>query len=299
MATRKLLDARTWFTTSLDDDESQNTTALAPRDEEQGMEVVQGEPVTTIDVTAGLSAKREAARLRRKIEEFDEDRLGWGEWAVVKLFTFLAYVMPVATAWVVGLAIGDAFSGPFTFTSNWSVYAHVISVFFEMCLPMLGLSVTKSVKRAFKDRTQVWVAAILGVVFVALAVGNAFATIYLVETRVKIADNDLPGHIATWFRAFGPLVIDVSATIFLSIVTIKSLQKFLSDMQNKAQGVQMATHAVIEVDRAWAQSDIDKELAKNDLERKRMDQQLLVELTRRRNQETLGGGNKGRYGGSW
>lgn len=300
------LDPRTWFTTNLDD-ESKTETALTPVNDnmaitdERGKEaqVVQGTFVPTIDATGNMEAKREAARLRAKIEEFDEDKQAWSEWVIIKLFTAMAYTMPVLTAWVVGLAIGDAFSGSFNWSSNYSVYSHIISVFFEMCLPMLGLAVTRSVKRAAKDKSQMWVAGVLGFMFVALAAGNAFATMYLVETHVKLASDDVPGHVAVWFRAFGPLVIDLSATIFLSIVTLKSLQKFLLDMQAKAAGIQSVARSEIAVQAAFDQAAIDKENAANQQERNRMDNELLRQLTMKRNRDTLGDddGRKGRYGG--
>src|SRR5215813_632488 len=114
------LDPRTWFSTNLDD-EPKTETALAPINDNMAIadqmpreaEVVQGTFVPTIDVTGNLEAKREAARLRKKIEEFDEDKQPWSEWVIIKLFTVLAYTLPVLTAWVVGLAIGDVFSGAF------------------------------------------------------------------------------------------------------------------------------------------------------------------------------------------
>jgi hypothetical protein len=263
------------------------------------VEIVTGEVVgttETINLNNVIDAKRESVRLRRKIEEFDEDKQAWSEFIIIKLFTGLAYTMPVLTAWFVGMAIGDAFSGSFNLASSWSLYAHAISIFFEMCLPMLGLAVTKSVKRAVKDKSQVWVAATLSSLFIILAIGNAFATIYLVETHINLGKADMAGHISVWFRSFGPLVIDVSATIFLSVVTVKNLSKYLQDMQAKAAGIQSVARSEIAVEAAFDQAAIDRENARVQQERTRMDNEVLKQLTMRRNEETLnGGGRHGRW----
>jgi Lhr-like helicase len=103
------------------------------------------------------------------------------------------------------------------------------------------------------------------------------------------------------FRSFTPLVVDVIATIFLSVVTVKNLQKFLKDMQQKEAGIQAVARSEIAVDMAFNQASIDRENAAMQQERTRMDNELLRELTRKRNNDTLGGdsGSKGKYGGGW
>jgi len=164
----------------------------------------------------------------------------------------------------------------------------------------MGYSVTVAVKRAAKDRSQMFVPITLAILFLALAIGNSFAQIYLIEGHIKIADKDIAGHVSMIFRSFTPLVVDVIATIFLSVVTVKNLQKFLKDMQQKEAGIQAVARSEIAVDMAFNQAAIDRENAAMQQERTRMDNELLRELTRKRNDDTLGGGgsgSKGRYGG--
>src|SRR5437588_12452515 len=143
---------------------------------------------------------------------------------------------------------------------------------------------------------------ILAILFLALAIGNSFAQIYLIEGHIKLAKDDTAGHISMIFRSFAPLVIDVIATIFLSVVTVKNLQKFLKDMQQKEAGIQAVARSEIAIDMAFNQASIDRENAAMQQERTRMDNELLRELTRKRNRDTLGDddpGRKGRYGGGW
>ena len=253
-------------------------------------------------------AQKHTERLRKKVEAFDEDRQSPAEWAIVKLFTGLAYVMPVITAWVVGMAIGDAFSGAFTWKDNWSVYGHVISLFFEACLPMLGFAVTRAVKRAFKDRSQVPLCAILGALFLALAIGNAFATMYLVEKHVDTANKF--AMVSMYFRSFGPLIIDVVSTVFLSVVIVKNLQKFLADMQTKSVAVATVAQAEIAVKSAFSKAAQDKQNAQFEMDEKRERSETIQKFYRIQNQKLLqdaeskllegpDSGNKGKYGGGW
>ncbi len=314
MATTKLLDPRTWFTTNAEPTIDSNlsvSTAVAPNNQttilaqpEQGKdaEIVSGTFIPTIDATgsAQMEAHKHAARLRQTIETFNEDKQTVLEWVTVKFFTVLAYILPPFVAWIVGQAIGDAWGGKFDWNNAWSVYSHVISVSLEMMLPVMGYSVTVAVKRAAKDRSQMFIPIILAILFLGLAVGNSFAQIYLIEGHIKIANNDIPGHVSMIFRSFTPLVVDVIATIFLSVVTVKNLQKFLKDMQQKEAGIQAVARSEIAVDMAFNQAAIDRENAAMQQERTRMDNELLRELTRKRNNDTLGGdsgSSKGRFGG--
>jgi hypothetical protein len=239
-------------------------------------EVVSGHFVPDIQVNTGFTeAHKNAARLRQTIETFNEDRQTPLEWLVVKFFTVLAYLLPPFVAWIVGQAIGDAWGGKFDWNNAWSVYSHVISISLEMMLPVMGYSVTVAVKRAAKDRSQMFVPIILGLLFLGLAVGNSFAQIYLIEGHIKIAASDTAGHISLIFRSFTPLVVDVIATIFLSVVTVRNLQKFLKDMQQKEVGIQSVARSEIAVEAAFNQAEIDRENARMRQERDRMDSELL------------------------
>jgi hypothetical protein len=310
MQKTKTLDPRTWFTTQLDTNATStqvatanNTTTLT---DERGRdaEVVSGTFIPTIDATGGSTARsiEHTERLRKTIETFTEDKQTPLKWLVVKFFEILAYLAPILIAWVVGMAIGDAWSGKFTMNDSWSVYSHVISVVLEMMLPALGYAVTVSLKQAFNDRSKTGQCIVLAVLFLALAVGNSFAQMFLIEGHIKLAANDTAGHISMIFRSFTPLVVDVISTIFLSVVTIRSLQKFIKDMQQKETAIQSVARSEIAVETAFDQAAIDKENAKAMQERTRMDNELLRELTRKRNRDTLGDNDsgKGRYGGgSW
>lgn len=303
--------ARTYLLSKLDPDAS-TSTAMAPASNQQtavlpetpkDAEIVSGTfvPDQTITINAkGSDALAHTERIRKTVESFNDDRMVGLEWVIVHFFKALAYLLPPFIAWIVGCAIGQAFSGKFDFGNPYTWYSYGISIGLEMMIPVMGYSVTVAAKRATKDRSQIWIPIVLALFFVGLAVGNSFAQMFLMEGHVKIAADDFKGQASIYFRSFGPLLIDSIATVFLTVVTVKSQKKFIKDMQEKEEAINNVARSEIKVESAFDQAAIDRENARVEQERKRMDNQLLQELTRRRNEDTLGGGSsKGKYGGSW
>ena len=304
----------TWLVNKLDPDatlNSQQSTALSPATNEQvatipdqgrDAEVVSGTfvPDIQINTAKGSDALAHTERIRKTVESFNDDRMVGLEWVIVHFFKGLAYLLPPFIAWIVGCAIGQAFSGKFDWNNPYTWYSYGISIGLEMMIPVMGYSVTVAAKRATKDRSQIWIPIALAVFFVGLAIGNSFAQMFLMEGHVKIAADDFKGQASIYFRSFGPLLIDSIATVFLTVVTVKSQKKFIKDMQEKEEAINNVARSEIKVETAFDQAAIDRENARVDQERKRMDNELLRELTKRRNDDTLGGGgsgNKGRYGG--
>jgi hypothetical protein len=305
------LDPRTWIDT-LRPEPRGTTLATVQNQMEQvavipetakDAEIVSETFVPTINATgsAQMEAHKHATRLRKTIETFNEEKQTFLEWLVVKFFTVLAYLLPPFVAWIVGTAIGDAWGGQFDWGNAWSVYSHVISISLEMMIPVLGYSETVALKRAIKDRSQMGWPIAIGLLFLSLAIGNSFAQTYLIEGHIHIASGDIAGQVSMIFRSFAPLVIDVISTIFLSVVTVRNLQKFLKDMQHKETGIQAVARSEIAIDAAFNQAAIDRENSAMQQERHRMDNELLRDLTRRRNQEISGNdsdsGKSGRHGG--
>src|SRR5882762_1081781 len=300
---------------NLVDPNAKTSTAMAPATNEQiatmpetakDAEVVSGTfvPDIQINTAKGSDALAHTERIRKTVESFNEDKQTLLEWLVVKFFTVLAYLLPVLIAWVVGSAIGQVWAGKFDWGNAWSVYSYAISIGLEMMIPVMGYAVTVATKRAMKDHSQMVWPIVLAVLFFALAVGNSFAQMFMIDSHIKIANNDFKGQASLYFRSFAPLVIDLIATIFLTIVTVKNQRKFIKDMQEKEEAINSVARSEIKVEAAFDQAAIDRENARTEQERKRMDNELLRELTKRRNNDTLGGddnpkdnGRRGRHGG--
>ena len=289
------------------------STTVAPAANEQtavlpetpkDVEVVSGHfvPDIQINATSRNDALAHTERLRKTVESFNEDKQTLLEWLVVKFFTGLAYLLPILIAWVVGNAIGQVWAGKFDWGNPWSVYSYAISIGLEGMIPVMGYSVTVATKRAMKDHSQMAWPIILAVLFFALAVGNSFAQMFMIDSHIKIASGDFKGQASLYFRSFGPLVIDVIATIFLTVVTVKNQRKFIKDMQEKEAAIEAVARSEIKVEAAFDQAQIDRENAQVEQERRRMDNELLRKLTERRNRDTLDddgrdSGRRGRHGG--
>lgn len=240
-------------------------------------------------VSSGAGVNTE--HFRQVIESFDEDKQTALEWIVRKFFGAAAYLLPLIVALVVGIAIGDAFSGAHP-SFGWTLYTHVISVSLELMLPVLGLAVTIVFKRALKDRSQIGMFLALAALFLALAVGNSFAQIFLVESHITLKSGDTAGQASMIFRSFGPMIIDIVATVYLSVASVKNLQKYLADQKQKIAAIKDVNAVEIEIDKASIQADIDRQTAIMDMESKqqrattwneieRLQSQAMIEQARR------------------
>ncbi len=266
-----------------------NQTIVLPESETaKDAEVVSGQfvPDQVIAIPAN-NAQIHTERLRRTIASFNEDKQTPLKWLVVKFFEVLSYLLPVLIAWIVGMAIGDAWSGKFDWGDSWNVYSHAISLALELMLPALGYAVTVSLKQAFHDRSKVVLFVVLASLFLALAVGNSFAQMFLIEGHIKLAPDDTAGHISMYFRSFTPMTVDIISTIFLSVVTVKNLQKFLKDKQQEAMAVRAGAEAEIAVDEAFQAAERRRREAES--EQRRKDEQLdtMQEFYRIQNQRLL------------
>src|SRR5882762_4136751 len=109
---------------NLVDPNAKTSTAMAPATNEQiatmpetakDAEVVSGTfvPDIQINTAKGSDALAHTERIRKTVESFNDDRMVGLEWVIVHFFKGLAYLLPPFIAWIVGCAIGQAFSGKF------------------------------------------------------------------------------------------------------------------------------------------------------------------------------------------
>ena len=292
---------------------SQPSTAIAPATNEQvatmpvqsvitdergrEAEVVSGTFIPTIDATGRTSASVHTEELRRTIQSFNEDKMTPMKWVVVKFFEFLSYTAPILVAFVVGSAIGSAWAGPFTIANPWAVYSYVISIVLELMLPALGYTLTVVLKQTLSDKSKVGLLIGLTILFLLLATGNSFATMYLIEQHVGTTNRF--AVISMYFRSFTPMTVDIIATIFLGIATVKSFQKFLRDKQQEAAAVRSGAEANIAVDEAFQAAARRKDEADTMQEFYRIQNQKLLRDARSKLLDEDDRGSKGKFGGGW
>src|SRR2546430_7566606 len=91
---------------------NQQTTVLPESEEAKNAEIVSGHFVPDHTITiSSPDAQMYTEQLRKTIQSFNEDKMTPMKWIVVKFFEFLSYFAPILVALVVGMAIGDAWSG--------------------------------------------------------------------------------------------------------------------------------------------------------------------------------------------
>ena len=153
-------------------------------------------------------------------------------------------------------------------------------------LPALGYAVTVVLKQALNDRSKVGLLVGLALLFLALATGNSFATMFLVEKHLDVSANRF-AMVSMYFRSFTPMTVDIIATIFLSVVTVKNFQKFLKDKQQEVTAIRAGADMEIAVDDAFQSAARRKHEA--DAEQKRKDEQLdtMQEFYRIQNQKLI------------
>jgi len=264
-------------------------------------EVVSGTFVPTIDATGRTSASIHTEELRRTIQSFNEDKMTPMKWVVTKFFEFLSYLAPILVAIVVGSAIGFAWSGPFDIHVPWTVYSYVISIVLELMLPVLGYATTVVLKQALSDKSKVGLLIALAILFIGLALGNSFATMFLLESHIDMKTATTAAIMSMYFRSFTPMTVDIISTIFLGIATVKSFQKFLRDKQQEAAAVRSGAEANIAVDDAFQAAARRKEESDTMQEFYRIQNQKLLRDARRKllDDDDDDPGRKGKYGGGW
>lgn len=245
------------------------------------------------------NATKRTEEFRRIVQTFDEDRQDKLAWLVGKFFTSLAYLLPLVIGWYAGLALGDTLSGTFTFAVSKNAFSHIISVGLELSIPMLGYAVAVSFKRASKDRSQTTACALLLLVFLAIAVANATAQEVLLYNALP--QNTFNQQMVVWFRSLGPSIIDVISTVFIAIVGVRNLKKYLADQKEKIHAIREVSLVHIEMDKTTLQAAIDKQAALQDMQSKAkradtwnqieaMQADAMLENARR---NMLGDGNQG------
>jgi hypothetical protein len=215
---------------------------------------------------AGGAATAQTEAFRRIVNSFDEDRQDKLAWLVGKVFMMLAYMLPPLLGWYAGAALGDALTGAFSLAHANNVFIHLISISLELGVPMIGYAVATTFKRAARDRNQVSKCAVLLLVFLVVALGSAVTQDVLLYS--PLPQTTLGQQVAVWFRSFGPSIVDILSAVFLSVIGVKNLKKYLADQREKIAAVREVNQVHIEMDKTTLQAAIDQQNALQDMQSK-------------------------------
>lgn len=223
-------------------------------------------PIAPVNIAEAFSHTKD---FRKVVDSFDEDKQTPSEWLIGKLFTALAYLMPVVFAYFVGMAIGDAFAnGPFSFSNGYSEYVHVASLFVEFSVTMFCFGAVTVFKRALKDRSQLGLFIALGITFIALSILNSFAQLFLLEKHITVDAAHVVTLIAVVFRSFASLIIDLASAIYLGVTGVRSLKKYLADQRAKIEAVREVNQVEIDMGQTQIQAAMATQQAMMDMQSK-------------------------------
>ncbi len=288
MKTLKFLNPTTWFQTAIDkpdaatSSDSTNSTAIAPAN--QPTEVVSSDPETTIVagtfVPNGVDqlfteSSRQTEHFAKVVEQFDEDKQEPIEWIIWKCAALFCYIAPFALAIPIGLSIGDVFTTPFPGqpvsplmrTASANIAIHMLSLFLEVLMPILGLTTVLAFKRALKSRKAIAGFVYVGLFFLTVSIGNALALFFLLDKGGHIG-ADVIATVVTLGRSFGPLILDIGAATVLSVYAKKSLEKYLADQQQKIEATRRVNDIHIAMEQTKIKTSMDRQQAVMDMQSK-------------------------------
>ncbi|HEU5377565.1 MAG TPA: hypothetical protein VFV38_19250 [Ktedonobacteraceae bacterium] len=215
-------------------DQGKDAVPVSPHEASQAIADIDRREQDARTLAIVTAAAEKTERFRKEAESFDDEKAPLGEKGLRVLFSAFAYLVPIALAYFIGQAVGDAFT-PAGSTDGYSQYAHFLSIALEMSMPILGFCVSLTFRRAAKDRSQVALCSVFFVLFLGIGLGNAVVQIFMVTQSLgALNERD---QSAVLFRAASPLIIDLICTLYLSVTGAKSLRRYLADKRAVIEAV--------------------------------------------------------------
>jgi len=268
-----------------------------------GRFVPAGQPSSILTLTT--DAQRNTERFRKLVETFDEDKQEPLEWFIRQAVTIFCYIAPFVLAFFVGMAVGDKFASG---QAGWAIYGiHILSLFLEIAMPIIGLVVTITFRRAIRDKASFGPLIAVSLFFLLVSIGNAVALLVVMEQAKTLSLSDPATTTAILVRSFGPLILDIAATVYLAIANVRSLKKYIADQRKKIEAVRDVNAVNIDLDQTNMKAAIDRVQAISEMEAKqqrmntfneaeRLTQQAVIESMRRKLDNSEDSGGRSRYG---
>lgn len=284
MQTVKIWNPMTWFPSNEEETPETSTEITAPQSSSTVITDERGKEETTIVagtfVPNGVDqlfteSSRQTEHFANVVEQFDEDKQEPIEWIIWKCAALFCYIAPFALAIPIGLSIGDVFTTPFAGqpvsplmrTGSANVAIHMLSLFLEVLMPILGLTTVLAFKRALKSRKAIAGFIYVGIFFLTVSFGNAMALFFLLEKGGHLG-TDTIANVVTLGRSFGPLILDIGAATVLSVYAKKSLEKYLADQQQKIEATRRVNDIHIAMEQTKIKTSMDRQQAVMDMQSK-------------------------------
>jgi hypothetical protein len=144
--------------------------------------------------------------------------------------------------------IADTYSRPWQWGNSWSVETHLVAWFGELGLAALTVSIATAVRRVASDGEMLprLVASI--VAFIVFSVASGLAQWYV--ATLHMSPETTAGQVALAFRVAMPVAIDLASMLYLSIMNIKSLKRYLAEMGQQAEAIEQVNKSHLRVEQA-------------------------------------------------
>ena len=313
---QKAYSQQTPITSTAVSPSANNQTAVLPETEGSETTIVTGTFVPAGADELFTESAKQTERFAQVVEQFDEDKQEPIEWAIWKLAAIFCYIAPFTLAIPIGLGIGDVFTtplpgqpmSPLMQRPSANIAIHMLCLFLEILMPILGLTTVLAFKRALKSRQAISGFVFVGLFFITVSIGNALSLFFLLEKGVQLG-ADAMTTVVTIGRSIGPLILDIGSAIVLSVYAKKSLEKYLADQQRKIEATRRVNDVHVAMEGTKIKAAIDRQTAIMDMHTKKQRADTWNELERIQSQamieqarKNMGGGNsdeggRGRYGG--
>ncbi len=174
--------------------------------------------------------------------------------------------------------IADTYSGPWQWGNSWSMATHIVAWFGELGLAALTVSIATAVRRATSDREMLprLVASIAA--FVVVSVASGLAQWYVATLHLSPATS--AGQAALAFRVAMPVAIDLASMLYLSIMKLKSLKRYLAEMAQKAEAIEQVNKSHLRVEQAQQEALQAKQQHDQYMQSLAATQQVVIDLQR-------------------
>lgn len=217
-------------------------------------------------------------QVRQEVEKFDEDKRHPLEHLLIFVFTVAAYVLPVVIAVYIGWEIGDAYGGVWRAGDSFSQSMHITAFAGEIAQAMFVIAISFAARAFARNRENLWLLVIACVFFVIFILASGLAQWYV--SKLHIAPTTNAGKAGLVFRVAMPALFDIGAALFLAIVNVKNLKRFLQQQSQKAEAIEQVNKSILRIEEAQEEAKQRKEQHQQYLDSMKATQGLVIDLQR-------------------
>lgn len=189
-------------------------------------------------------------RLRAEVQQFDEDKRHVLERVLIFAFTILSYVLPVILAVYVGWEIGDTYGGIWRAGDAFSQTMHIVAWAGELIQASFVIAIAFAARAYARNKSHLWYLLVATFFFLVFIAASGLAQWYVASLHLAGALDNNAGKVGLIFRVVMPALVDIGGAIFLAVVNIKDLKKYLIQLEQKAEALEKLNQSHLRVEEA-------------------------------------------------